>query len=45
MFPSRYYGEESAYIKIKVVGVYEIDYNDVEYWHKEDIEEGMRTVY
>ncbi len=45
MYPSRYYGEESAYIQIKVVGVYEIDYTDVEYWHKADLEEGMRGVF
>ena len=45
MTPSRYWGDNSVRIKIKVVGVYEINYSDVEYWHKDDIENGMQSVF
>jgi len=45
MTPMRYREEYSAEIKIKVVGVYEINYADVDYWHKEDLKDGMVSVF
>lgn len=31
-------------LRFKVVGVYEPNYNDVNYWHKSDIDSGMRAI-
>lgn len=38
-------GNRNVEIKIKVVGVFEIKYTDVDYWHKEDLKEGMTSVF
>lgn len=45
MAPIRHWEYGAAEIKIKVVGVYEIKYNDVEYWHKDDLKDGMASVF
>ncbi len=45
MAPIRHWEYGDTQIKIKVVGVYEIKYTDVEYWHKDDLKDGMTSVF
>lgn len=45
MYSTRYRGDEDSFIKIKVVGVFEIKYEDVEYWHSGDLDNGLQSVF
>ncbi len=40
----QYWEDETKFLKFRVVGVYEPNYKDVNYWHKSDVESGMRSI-
>lgn len=44
MSQGNYDENNSRLLQFRVVGVYEPNYTDVDYWHKSDIDSGMRAV-
>ncbi len=44
-FNNRMYNAGAGDVKVKVVGVFEINYDDVDYWRNSDISDGMKTYF